>query len=319
MAHRSIFCLVGILLFFSGGAQENGQNQEQGAREGTLQISWVDPQEVTVQLRGPGGYASETQVTGGQVFTGLAAGTYELTASKEGYRNLSQKIGVTAGETASTSFTLEPQTGRQQQTGQGGTLQVIWVDPGDVNVQVSGPGGYASESRVTGGQVFTGLAAGTYELTASKEGYRNASRAVEVKAGETVSTSLTLEQRGPQTGAAQRGEGEARAQEQEAEQPARQVSLETLMAQGEGLYSQAGCSSCHGGDGGGNQGPALAGNEELQEANYVAGIILHGRGGMPGFGGRLSDEEVASVGTYIRNSWENDFGPLAPQEVRQQR
>jgi len=319
MARRSVFCLIAVLLFFNGGAQEDGQNQGQNSQEGTLQLSWVDPGEVTVQLSGPGGYSSETQVTGGQIFTGLAPGTYELTARKEGYRNLSQTIDVTAGGTTSASLTLEQQTGQQQQARREGTLQVIWVDPGDVTVRVSGPGGYSSESQVTGGQVFTGLAAGTYELTASKEGYRNASRAVEVKAGETVSTSLTLEQRGPQAGAAQRGEGEAQAQEQEAEQPAQQVSLETLMAQGEGLYSQAGCSSCHGGDGGGNQGPALAGNEELQEANYVAGIILHGRGGMPGFGGRLSDEEVASVGTYIRNSWDNDFGPLAPQEVRQQR
>ena len=320
MVRRSIFYLAVVLLFFNGGAQEDGQNQGQDPQQGTLQIIWVDPEEVTMQLSGPGGYSSETQVTGGQVFTGLAPGTYALTASKEGYRNLSQKIDVTAGGTTSTSLTLKQQPGQQQQAGLEGTLQVVWVDPGDVTVQMSGPRGYSSESQVTGGQVFTDLAAGTYELTASKEGYQNASQAVEVKAGETVSTSLALEQqRGQQPGAAQQGQVEARAQEQEAEQPAQQVSLETLMEQGEQLYSQAGCSSCHGGDGGGNQGPAFAGNEDLQEADYVARIILHGRGGMPGFGGRLSDEEVASVATYIRNSWENDFGPLAPQEAQQQR
>lgn len=320
MVRRSIFCLVVALLFFNGGAQEDEQGQGQDTQQGTLQISWVDPEEVTVQLSGPEGYSSETQVTGGQVFTGLAAGTYELTASKEGYQAVSQKIDVAAGGTASTSLTLKQQPGQLQQAVQEGTLQVVWVDPGDVTMQVDGPGGYSSETQVTGGHVFTGLAAGTYELTASKEGYQNASQAVEVKAGETVSTLLTLkQQKGQQPGVEQQDQVEAQAQEQEPEQQAQQLSLETLMAQGEQLYSQAGCSSCHGGDGGGNQGPAFAGNEQLQETEYVAGMILHGRGGMPGFGGRLADEEIASVATYIRNSWENDFGLLSPQEVQGQR
>ena len=70
----------------------------------------------------------------------------------------------------------------------------IWVDPEDVTLQVRGPEGYSTETQVTGGQVFTGLASGTYELTANKEGYRSATQAVEVQTAETVSTSLTLEQ-----------------------------------------------------------------------------------------------------------------------------
>lgn len=322
MVRRSIFCLVvsclTISFFLLSSAQQNEtQAQRQEVSQGTLQISWVDPEEVSVRLTGPGGYAGEAQVTGGHVFTGLASGVYELTANKEGYQSLSREVRVRAGETASTTLTLQQQEGRPQ-AAQTGTLQLTWIDPGEVTVQISGPEGYSSEAEVTGGHVLTGLVPGSYTLTAVKEGYRSATQTVQVRAGATASTSLTLA----------RGEAPQEQPQNEAEQvqPAsqedaqlREVSLEALMEQGEQLYSQAGCSSCHGGDGGGNQGPALAGNEQLQAADYVAGMILHGRGGMPGFGGRLSDEEIASVGTYIRNSWENDFGPLSPEEVQAQR
>ena len=317
MIRRSIFCLVISLFLLSSAHQNEPQAQRQEVSQGTLQISWVDPEEVSVRLTGPGGYADEAQVTGGHVFTGLASGVYQLTASKEGYQSLSREVRVRAGETASTTLTLQQQAG-QPQAAQTGTLQLTWIDPGEVTVQVSGPEGYSSEAEVTGGHVFTGLPAGSYTLSAAKEGYESATQTVAVSAGATASTSLTLTrgeapQEQPQDEAEQ-----AQPAAQEGEQP-QEVSFETLMEQGEQLYSQAGCSSCHGGDGGGNQGPALAGNEQLQEADYVAGIILHGRGGMPGFGGRLSDAEIASVGTYIRNSWENDFGPLSPQEVQGQR
>jgi mono/diheme cytochrome c family protein len=317
MVRRSIFCLVISLFLLSSAQQNETRAQRQEVSQGTLQISWVDPEEVSVRFTGPGGYADEAQVTGGHVFTGLASGVYQLTASKEGYQSLSREVRVRAGETASTTLVLQQQAG-QPQAAQTGTLQLTWVDPGEVTVQVSGPEGYSSEAEVTGGHIFTGLPAGSYTLSAAKEGYESATQTVQVSAGATASTSLTLARGEAPQGQPQDEAEQAQPAAQEGAQP-QEVSFETLMEQGEQLYSQAGCSSCHGGDGGGNQGPALAGNEQLQETDYVAGIILHGRGGMPGFGGRLSDAEIASVGTYIRNSWENDFGPLSPQEVQGQR
>lgn len=53
--------------------------------------------------------------------------------------------------------------------------------------------------------------------------------------------------------------------------------------------------------------------------DFVVGRILFGGGIMPPFGGRLSDAEIASVGTYIRNSWGNEFGPITPEKVAQAR
>jgi mono/diheme cytochrome c family protein len=36
---------------------------------------------------------------------------------------------------------------------------------------------------------------------------------------------------------------------------------------------------------------------------------------MPAFGNQFSDEDIAQIGTYIRNSWGNDFGILTTEEV----
>lgn len=320
MIGKAILYLAVAALFFNGSAQTEDQNQAQQSTMGALQVSWVDPEDVTVRISGPGGYTSETSITGGQVFADLEPGIYELAASKEGYQTLTQEIEVAAGETADTSLILQEGQQNQEQAGQG-VLQVTWVDPGDVTVQISGPDGYSTEAQVTGGQVFAELSPGTYEIAVSKEGFQNLSRDIEVRAGETVSTSFVLQQQENQQ-AAEQQEGQPQQAADEApatDQPTQQVSFESLMTQGDQLYRQAGCSSCHGGEGGGSQGPRLSGNERLQEAAYVAGIVIHGRGGMPGFGGRLSDEDVASVGTFIRNSWENDFGPLSLEEVQQQR
>ena len=64
------------------------------------------------------------------------------------------------------------------------------------------------------------------------------------------------------------------------------------------------CAGCHGADGGGGVGPALAGGAVVEslpdEADQVA-VIAGGRGGMPAFGGRLSDEEIQAVTAYTRN------------------
>lgn len=317
MIGKAALSLVAVLVLFCGSAQTDQQPQRSPG--GALQISWVDPEEVTVRVRGPGGYSSETVISGGQVFADLVPGTYELVASKEGYQILDQKVEVAAGRTTDTSLTLREGPSGQPQTGQG-VLQITWVDPEDVTVQVSGPDGYANQAQITGGQVFAGLSPGLYKLAVSKEGFQNLSHSVQVSAGETASTSLVLQRREGQGEADQGAHApQETGPESATEAPAQPVGFEALMTQGAQLYRQAGCSSCHGGEGGGSQGPRLSGNERLQDAAYVAGIVTRGRGGMPGFGGRLSDEDIASVGTFIRNSWENDFGLLSPREVQQQR
>jgi mono/diheme cytochrome c family protein len=90
------------------------------------------------------------------------------------------------------------------------------------------------------------------------------------------------------------------------------------------------CAACHHSDGrGATQAlPAIAGNSSVLAADPTSIIHLILRGsqlpgtaaapsplGMPGFGWRLSDEEVAELGTFIRQSWGNHAPAIAPEQV----
>lgn len=91
-----------------------------------------------------------------------------------------------------------------------------------------------------------------------------------------------------------------------------------LVALGEELYNNT-CIACHQPAGEGVEGyyPALAGNPfvTLEDPNPVIQTVLAGRGGMPAFRNIYSDEEVAAVVSYVRQAWENDAGPVSPEQV----
>ena len=72
-------------------------------------------------------------------------------------------------------------------------------------------------------------------------------------------------------------------------------------AEGRGLVNAYYCGACHvlaDAVGTGQVGPALDGNRALTR-EYVIDIVTNGRGAMPGFGGQLSDEEIALLASYI--------------------
>lgn len=85
---------------------------------------------------------------------------------------------------------------------------------------------------------------------------------------------------------------------------------------GEALYG-AMCVSCHGIDGSGDFGPALAGNPTVVSDSYVVMRIVQGGGGMPRLGPpQLSDEQVTMVVNYIRNAWSNEHGEVDLEVVQ---
>ena len=84
---------------------------------------------------------------------------------------------------------------------------------------------------------------------------------------------------------------------------------------GRHVFMQARCFACHGEYGFGGVGPRFRENRFLGMPDYVVGQILIGRGIMPSFADALSDQQIAQVATYIRNSWGNQFGPVKPDEV----
>ena len=70
------------------------------------------------------------------------------------------------------------------------------------------------------------------------------------------------------------------------------------------LYG-ASCAACHGGDGSGGVGPPIRTGRVLDRFPQVAdeiAVVANGRGGMPAFGGTLTDEEISAVVEYTRTS-----------------
>lgn len=97
-----------------------------------------------------------------------------------------------------------------------------------------------------------------------------------------------------------------------ADQPG-QADVTSLVAAGKPKYV-ATCSACHGPTGRGSAGAVLAGNANLADPAHVASTIIHGLGYMPPFG-HLTNEDVAEIGSYIRNSWGNEYGPLTLEDA----
>lgn len=88
---------------------------------------------------------------------------------------------------------------------------------------------------------------------------------------------------------------------------------------GQQVFMSNGCFACHGQTGTGGAGPSFRENRFLAITDYVIAQILLGRGIMPSFAGRLNDQQIAAVASYIRNSWGNNFGEVKPEQVAQVR
>ena len=91
--------------------------------------------------------------------------------------------------------------------------------------------------------------------------------------------------------------------------------------QGQEIYKTV-CLPCHGLNGGGilysksalNNNPFVTGNPD-----EVITVILFGKvgsGTMPGWHGKLNDQEVAAVATYIRQAWSNQADPVTAAMVK---
>jgi len=90
------------------------------------------------------------------------------------------------------------------------------------------------------------------------------------------------------------------------------------------------CAACHGRDGKGSAlFPPLAGNAAVRQvrADTVVRMVLAGGKavatskaptgpGMPSFGWRLTDEQVANILTYVRNNWGNQAPAISPETVK---
>ena len=118
-----------------------------------------------------------------------------------------------------------------------------------------------------------------------------------------------------------------------APEPAAPMARPAEMAAGAAVYARA-CTACHEADGSSTPRiyPPLPGNANLQsdDPSSTLRIILDGAetvttprapntGSMPAYARQLSDQQVADVANYIRNSWGNAAPLVAAAEVRKAR
>ena len=107
----------------------------------------------------------------------------------------------------------------------------------------------------------------------------------------------------------------------EAEAPAddaasAELELAALMETGEKVY-KTNCVACHQASGKGMPPafPSLIGSAVVTgDPTTQIEQVLNGKNAMPPFG-HLSDEQIAAVVTYTRNSWDNDSGVVQPADV----
>jgi len=125
----------------------------------------------------------------------------------------------------------------------------------------------------------------------------------------------------------------SQAEEAEAPEPPHFVvtdkQAEALVARGEKLYEDR-CADCHqrGGEGVPRIYPPLANNESIVMRYPINAIRIVVNGGfppstqdnprpygMPPFGQDLSDEDIAAVVSYVRQSWGNRAPAVSPAEI----
>ncbi len=115
--------------------------------------------------------------------------------------------------------------------------------------------------------------------------------------------------------------------------PAALAAGDARMKTGGAVYTDS-CMACHGGDGKGQTFlfPTLAGSGVVQadDPATLIRLVLDGSRAvatgsrptgpaMPPLGWRLTDEQVAAVVTYIRNSWSNAAPPVSADDVARMR
>ncbi|MBM9595946.1 c-type cytochrome [Roseitranquillus sediminis] len=91
-----------------------------------------------------------------------------------------------------------------------------------------------------------------------------------------------------------------------------EAATEEMMAEGQQLYVDF-CAGCHRENGRGDVGPTLVNAGSLADVHGTYQRIMNGGEEMPGFGSVLSPEEAHAVGTYVMNSWGNDYGVMTQE------
>ena len=92
----------------------------------------------------------------------------------------------------------------------------------------------------------------------------------------------------------------------------KEFTMDELVARGKDVYNRS-CMACHGANGEGGVGKAIAGSPVATGAvNHHLEVVVNGVPGtaMQAFGGQLNEVDLAAVITYQRNAFGNNMGDM---------
>jgi mono/diheme cytochrome c family protein len=84
----------------------------------------------------------------------------------------------------------------------------------------------------------------------------------------------------------------------EEDQESEDTDSESLTIDAAAIYG-SNCSGCHGGDRSGGRGPSLLPERLTGDASQYVKTITDGRGGMPSFSNKLSQDEISALVDWI--------------------
>jgi alcohol dehydrogenase (quinone), cytochrome c subunit len=92
-----------------------------------------------------------------------------------------------------------------------------------------------------------------------------------------------------------------------------------LYTYGHAIYFEY-CAECHQTDGTGipNIVPRLKDNPivTLHDPTFIIETVTYGQGSMQAYRNTLTQDDIAAVLTYIRNTWGNHAVPVSPRQVQ---
>jgi thermitase len=142
---------------------------------------------------GDGSRSAVTDATGRYTMDNVPPGSYQVVASKEGYQSSSLTVNVLSGSIAVANFSLSPIilpgsiTGSVTDAKDGSLLVGATVSDGTRTATTDASGKYT----------IAAVPPGTYEVTASKEGYESLTSSVAVISGATSVLNFSLNQKSP--------------------------------------------------------------------------------------------------------------------------
>jgi thermitase len=161
-----------------------------GSISGTV-TSAKDGSPIVGAMVSDGTRTTTTDATGKYTISNVPPGTYQVTASKAGYYSSSSSVTVVAGAAAVANFALNEIPGSIS-----GTVTSAKDGSPIVGATVT-DGARTTSTDATGKYTIASVPPGTYQVTASKEGYASVTSAVTVASGGTVTINFSLSPRTP--------------------------------------------------------------------------------------------------------------------------